>query len=293
MHLNEFLDFIQYEKRVSKHTLIAYKNDLESFADFIQKDFESQLEEVNYQMIRTWLVQLMDAGITPKSINRKISTLKSFYKFLMKKEVISANPTTRIVAPKIPKRLPAFVEENKIEKLFDDIEFTNDFSGKRDRLILELFYGCGIRLSELIGLKKIDITSNSIKVLGKGNKERMIPISNSLNIHIRNYISEKENNQLVNTNNEVLLVLDNGKKLYPKFVYNKVKLYLGKVTSMDKRSPHILRHTFATHLLNNGAEINAIKELLGHSSLAATQIYTHNSIEKLKNIYTKSHPLAG
>lgn len=293
MHLNEFFDFITYEKRVSKHTLIAYKNDLENFQGFISSEFESKLEEVNYQMIRTWLVQLMDQGITPKSINRKISSLKSFYKFLLKKEVITQNPTARIVAPKIPKRLPAFVEENKIEKLFDTIEFSNDFSGKRDRLILELFYGCGIRLSELIGLKKSDITSNTIKVLGKGNKERIIPISESVNSQIKSFLIDKNNLADNSVNHEVLLVLNNGKKMYPKFVYNKVKSYLGKVTSMDKKSPHILRHTFATHLLNNGAEINAIKELLGHSSLAATQIYTHNSIEKLKNIYTKSHPLAG
>lgn len=293
MHLNEFFDFITYEKRVSNHTLIAYRNDLENFQGFISAEYESKLEEVNYQMIRTWLVQLMDQGITPKSINRKISSLKSFYKFLLKKEVITQNPTARIVAPKIPKRLPAFIEENKIEKLFDSIEFGNDFSGKRDRLILELFYGCGIRLSELIGLKKSDITSNTIKVLGKGNKERIIPISESINSQIKFYLKEKNNLPDSNVNQDVLLVLNNGKKMYPKFVYNKVKSYLGKVTSMDKKSPHILRHTFATHLLNNGAEINAIKELLGHSSLAATQIYTHNSIEKLKNIYTKSHPLAG
>lgn len=293
MHLNEFFDFLTYEKRVSKHTLIAYKKDLESFNEFIQSEFETKLEDINYQMIRTWLVQLMDNGITAKSINRKISSLKSFYKFLLKKEVITNNPTARIVAPKIPKRLPAFVEENKMEKLFQNIDFSNDFSGVRDRLIIELFYGCGIRLSELIGLKKIDVTSNSIKVLGKGNKERIIPISESLNSLIKNYLKEKNNLTPNSVNGEVLLVLNNGKKMYPKFVYNKVKYYLGMVTSMDKKSPHILRHSFATHLLNNGAEINAIKELLGHSSLAATQIYTHNSIEKLKNIYTKSHPLAG
>lgn len=292
MHLTEFLDYIKFEKRLSVHTQIAYETDLKEFESFLKENFEVSLVEANHQFIRNWLVKLMENNITAKSVNRKISTLKSFYKFLLKKEIIEVNPLMKIKSPKIPKRLPVFVEENKLKNLFEEIPFENDFEGIRDKLILELLYGCGIRLSELIGLINQNVSTNQIKVLGKGNKERIIPIHQHTADLIKKYKAEK-NNLNHNLNESVFFVLNNGKKLYPKFVYNKVKYYLGMVTSMNKRSPHILRHSFATHLLNHGAEINAIKELLGHSSLAATQVYTHNSIEKLKNIYTKSHPLAG
>jgi len=292
MHINEFIDFIQHEKRGSNHTIIAYKNDLLTFEEYISKEFVIQLTEVNYQMIRSWIVQLMENDISAKSVNRKISSLKSFYKFLVRKEVIKVNPLNRVISPKIPKRLPNFVEEKKMDNLFNQVQFKDDFEGKQDKLILEIFYSTGMRLSELINISKSNINNSSIKVLGKGNKQRIIPVTD----RIINLISDlKHSMKLLNIEPEkdLLFVSTKGKKLNPKFVYNKVNFYLGQVTSMDKKSPHILRHTFATHLLNNGADINAIKELLGHSSLAATQVYTHNSIEKLKNIYITTHPLAG
>lgn len=292
MHINEFIDFIQHEKRGSAHTITAYKNDLITFEEYISKEFVIQLTEVNYQMIRSWIVQLMENDISAKSVNRKISSLKSFYKFLVRKEVIKINPLNRVISPKIPKRLPNFVEEKRMDNLFSQVQFKDDFEGKQDKLMLEIFYSTGMRLSELINISKSNINNSSIKVLGKGNKQRIIPLTE----RVVSLISElKQSMKLLNIEpeNDLLFVSTKGKKLNPKFVYNKVNYYLGQVTSMDKKSPHVLRHTFATHLLNNGADINAIKELLGHSSLAATQVYTHNSIEKLKNIYITTHPLAG
>lgn len=292
MHINEFIDFIQHEKRGSKHTIIAYKHDLLTFEAYLQKEFSTALVDVNYQMIRSWVVQLMEEGMEAKSVNRKISSLKSFYKFLVKKEVIKINPLNRVISPKIPKRLPSFVEEKKMSNLFGQVQFKDDFSGQRDRLILEIFYSTGMRLSELINIKKSDINDKSVKVLGKGNKQRIIPLTSQVLDVIHIYLQKAQGLNL-ERENDYLLVTEKGRKMNPKFVYNKVNSYLAQVTSMEKKSPHVLRHTFATHLLNNGADINAIKELLGHSSLAATQVYTHNSIEKLKNIYTNTHPLAG
>lgn len=291
MHKSQFIDYIQFEKRNSSHTIIAYTNDLNDFDDFIQKEFNSQLSEVNYQMIRSWVVQLMEEKLTAKSVNRKLSTLKSFYKFLVKKQVIKVNPATRVVSPKIPKRLPSFVEEDKMDMVFKNHPFTDDFFGTRDSLIMELFYSTGMRRSELINIKISDINNNSVKVLGKGNKERIIPVTSSVFEVLKRYLKFRK--EKVTDSTSILLLNDKGKIMSPGFVYNKVISYLGRVTSMKKKSPHIIRHTFATHMLNHGADINAIKELLGHSSLAATQVYTHNSIEKLKNIYTNAHPLAG
>jgi integrase/recombinase XerC len=292
MHINEFIDFIQHEKRGSAHTIIAYKNDISTFEAYLTREFSVSLVEVNYQMIRSWVVELMEAGISAKSVNRKISSLKSFYKFLLRKEMIKVNPLNRVISPKIPKRLPNFVEEKKMTNLFANTQFTDNFEGIQDRLLLEIFYTTGMRLSELINITKSNINNSSVKVLGKGNKQRIIPITNRV-IELINDMKQKMKGLKIIAENDFLFVSTKGKKLNPKFVYNKVNFYLGQVTSMDKKSPHVLRHTFATHLLNNGADINAIKELLGHSSLAATQVYTHNSIEKLKNIYTNTHPLAG
>jgi integrase/recombinase XerC len=292
MHINEFIDLIQHETRGSAHTIIAYKNDISTFEAYLTREFSVSLVEVNYQMIRSWVVELMEAGISAKSVNRKISSLKSFYKFLLRKEMIKVNPLNRVISPKIPKRLPNFVEEKKMTNLFANTQFTDNFEGIQDRLLLEIFYTTGMRLSELINITKSNINNSSVKVLGKGNKQRIIPITNRV-IELINDMKQKMKGLKIIAENDFLFVSTKGKKLNPKFVYNKVNFYLGQVTSMDKKSPHVLRHTFATHLLNNGADINAIKELLGHSSLAATQVYTHNSIEKLKNIYTNTHPLAG
>lgn len=292
MHINEFLDYIKYEKRGSAHTVLAYQNDLAGFKDFLTQNFQSEIIDANYQMIRSWIASMMEEGLTAKSVNRKISTLKSFYRFLIRKNQLKTSPMIRISAPKIPKRLPTFVEEKRMNNLLDNIHFNDDFEGLRDRLIIEIFYLTGMRLSELINISISDINNNAVKVLGKGNKYRIIPLSDSTIELIKCFEKNKKNNGII-SENKFLFCKQSGNKLTPRFVYSRVKHYLSMVTSMDKKSPHVLRHTFATHLLNNGAEINAIKELLGHSSLAATQVYTHNSIEKLRNIYTQTHPLAG
>ncbi|HCX25159.1 MAG: integrase [Flammeovirgaceae bacterium] len=290
--VDSFLKYLRYEKRYSEHTLTAYTKDLEQFTHFLHETFEiDDLTEVKHPHLRSWIVELMEAGIAPGSINRKIATLKSYYKFLLAREFIATNPTGRLKPLKAEKRLPSFVRENEMVVLLDQIEFSKDFFGLRDRLILEMLYATGIRLSELIGLKDLDINEyqNSVKVLGKRNKERLIPTSDFIVKLLRNY-REKRNQQFGKT--EFLLVTDNGDKLYPMMVYRTVKKYLEQVTTISKKSPHVLRHTFATHLLNKGAELNAVKDLLGHTSLAATQVYTHNSMEKLKSVFDQAHPKA-
>jgi integrase/recombinase XerC len=288
--INEFLDYIKFEKRYSQHTLISYQNDLEQFFAFL-KDYDSPaVAHISATFIRSWLANLKgEEKLTAKSINRKISTLKSFFKYQLKKGVIQSSPMTTITSPKISKRLPQFVKETDIETLFQHVEFADDWNGRTSRLILLLFYSTGIRLSELINLKEtqLDVYNRQIKVLGKGNKERIIPVSAELINDLQSYVDESPEKQVPN-----VFVNEKGKALYPKFVYNAVKLYLSNVTTLDKKSPHILRHTFATHLMNHGADLNAVKELLGHSSLAATQVYTHNTIEKLKDVFKKAHPKA-
>jgi integrase/recombinase XerC len=288
--VTEFLDYIKFEKRYSQHTLISYRNDLEQFFSYLAQFDSPAIPHITPSFIRSWLATLKgEEKLTAKSINRKISTLKSFFKYQLKKGVIKLSPMTTITAPKIGKRLPQFVKENDIETLFNYVEFPNDWKGRTSRLILFLFYSTGIRLSELINLKEtqVDHYNCQVKVLGKGNKERVIPVSTELIRDLRVYISESPSKDVPN-----VFVNDKGKPLYPKFVYDAVKKYLAAVTTLDKKSPHILRHTFATHLMNNGADLNAVKELLGHSSLAATQVYTHNTIEKLKDVFKKAHPKA-
>lgn len=291
-HQEDFLKNIEFEKRYSKHTVIAYKNDLEDFFAYLEKEYSSPvLTEVNHGMVRSWMVQLLENKISTKSINRKLTTLRSFYKFLLKKEIVSQNPMLKVQAPKNAKRLPVFVEKEKMELLFEQMEFGEGFIGTRDHLIMEVLYSTGMRLSELINLKNsdIDLYQSSLKVLGKRNKERIIPVSSGLIKLIKNYIDIRKNENL-GEGIDFLFCTEKNKKLYPKFVYRLVVKCLETVTTLDKKSPHVLRHTFATHMLNNGADINAIKELLGHANLSATQIYTHNSIEKLKNIHKQAHP---
>lgn len=294
MEIDKFLDYLHYEKRFSKHTITAYGQDLKQFFIFLETTFgELTLPQINHQHIRSWLVELMNDEIIAKSINRKTSTLKTFFKFLMKENVIDKNPMQKIIAPKIGKRLPYVVEEKGLEQLLDNNIFNNDFKGVRDKLIFELFYNCGLRRSELIGLTiaNLNLQLHQIKVLGKGNKERIIPLNPKLNPMIEDYIIQR--NTLQNsTSHNFLIVLNNGKKTYDGFIYSTVKKYLKLITTIDKKSPHVLRHSFATHLSNEGANLNAIKELLGHSSLAATQIYTHNTIEKLKKAFKQAHPRA-
>ena len=291
-HYEEFLRYIQLEKRYSPHTLTAYRHDLEEFFLFLQSVFNTNsLQEINHSMIRTWMVKMMDESFNTRSINRKLTTLRSYYKYLLRHGLTTQNPMLKIQAPKNSKRLPVFVEKDKMNFLFDKIEFGDGFEALRNRLILETFYSTGMRLSELLNLKmsNIDLSESQLKVLGKRNKERIIPFSPSHGKLISKYIDIRKS-EGIRDENELLFVSLNGKKLYPKLIYRLVVHYLSEVTTLEKKSPHVLRHTFATHMLNNGADINAIKELLGHANLSATQIYTHNTIEKLKNIHKQAHP---
>jgi integrase/recombinase XerC len=292
MHIQPFIDFIQQEKRYSAHTIQSYTKDLEQFQVFCRLQYQlDDIDHVNYQIVRSWIVHLMNGKITPKSVNRKISTLRSYYKFCLKKQLIKNNPVYGIQGPKTPKRNPVFVPESQMNNLFDKLQFPETFEGIRDKMILELFYFTGMRKAELIGLKLIDVDfyQGTVKVLGKRNKERLIPATPVLLSSIKNYLSHREKEEL-SKKNAVLFFNSKGNKLDPKAVYNIVNKYLSSVVTVSKKSPHVLRHTFATHMLNNGADINGIKEILGHSSLAATQVYTHNSFEKLKGIHKKAHP---
>ncbi|HNP23141.1 MAG TPA: tyrosine-type recombinase/integrase [Panacibacter sp.] len=291
-HTQPFIDYLRFEKRYSRHTITAYETDLDQFFSFLSTEFEIvKTEEITAAAIRSWLANLKAGKMSSKSINRKISTLKSFFRHLLKTGKILQSPMATVVAPKMSKRLPAFVEEKSTEILFSQPVFDDTWKGKTDELILLLFYHTGMRLSELVSLKETQVDKSycQIKVLGKGNKERIIPLSKELLQKIVAYVGAKP--QKLPGVSE-LLVSAKGKALYGKYLYNTVKKYLSLVTTLEKKSPHILRHTFATHLVNNGAELNAVKELLGHSSLAATQVYTHNTIEKLKDVYKKAHPKA-
>lgn len=285
---DSFLQYLQFEKRLSSHTLLAYSGDLEQFFSFLENTYQiKNIPEITHTLIRSWVVELMDQKISPRSVNRKITTLKTFYKYLLRQGIVVENPMMKIMSPKTSKRLPVFVEKDNMDVLIDNVEFSDDLDGIRNKLIIELFYATGIRLSELINLKQtnVDMHQCQIKVLGKRNKERIIPFSNDLRNSIQNYVSCK-----TSMPNEFLFQMKNGKKMYEKFVYRLVNNYLSLVTTIDKKSPHVLRHTFATHMLNNGADLNAIKELLGHANLSATQVYTHNTVEKLKNIHKQAHP---
>jgi len=289
---DRFLAYIQYEKRYSPHTVTAYRIDLDQFFAFLSVQYQiTEIRDVDHPVIRSWLVYLIEHGDSPRSVNRKLTSLKSFYRFLLKEGVVEINPMRRIVSLRSSKRLPEFVETEKMSALIEKMETVEGFPGLRNRMILEMFYNTGMRLSELVRLKDADIDfhSNTIKVLGKRNKERLIPFTRKFGISLKAYISEKEKTfGLV----PELFLTDSGGKIYPKLIYLIVRDHLTSVTTLDRKSPHILRHTFATHLLNNGAELNAVKELLGHANLAAAQVYTHNTIEKLKKIYKQAHPRA-
>lgn len=292
--INSFLQYIEFEKRYSTHTVVSYKNDLSQFNVFLSTFNSSlQLNQVTHSHIRAWIISLVDDGLSPGSINRKMATLRSYYKFLVRTKAIKTDPTVTLKALKTPKRLPQFAQEKEMQYLFDQVAFANDFEGVRDHLMLSLLYTTGMRRAELIGLTTgaVNCKKNTIKVLGKRNKERLIPLTLEVAKLVKMYLPLREE-KLMNGANNFLLLTDKGQPLYETFVYRKVRKYLGATTSLDKKSPHILRHTFATHLLNNGADLNAVKELLGHSSLAATQVYTHNSLEKLKKVFEKAHPKA-
>lgn len=292
--LQEFLDYLSFQKRYSPHTLLSYENDLNNFFDFLRIEFETtEIKDISSVMVRSWLADLKEKKFTSRTINRKISTLKSFFKFHLRLKTISTSPVATSSSLKISRKLPAYVEQEDMKKIFLEGDFTSSWEGIVALVIITIFYQTGIRLSELIHLKESDIDKSSsiIKVLGKGNKERIIPVNNQLIAEIDHYLSEKRK-LFPQITGDFLLVNNKGKCLYPKYVYNIVKKNISKVSTIERKSPHILRHSFATHLTNNGAPINAIKELLGHSSLAATQMYTHNSIEKLKEVYKQTHPKA-
>ncbi len=285
--LEKFITYLQVEKRYSSHTIVAYSNDVKQFFEFAQLNSLKDIKEVNSKLVRAWMVELIEHGVENKSVNRKLSSLRTFFKWFKKEDYIETSPMIKVNGPKNAKRLPSFAKESELisEKL--DLVFSSDFSGIRDRLMFEFFYQTGIRLSELVNLKKTDVQNNQIKVLGKRNKERIIPISSALQEQISHYINLLAQLNGSSTN---FFVLNNGNKVYPKFVYRKINYYLSGVTNLDKCSPHILRHSFATHMLNNGAGLETLKDLLGHANLSATQIYTHNSFSKLTSIYSQAHP---
>lgn len=290
--LQSFLDYLKFEKRYSRHTLLSYQNDLEQFFAYLTSQFDAPaLGNITAMYVRSWLAEMKEEGISSKTINRKISSLKSFFKYGMKTGVLSETPMTTVTAPRISKRLPVFVEQQDMATLFDHVEFSDDWKGRTERLVIKLFYYSGMRLSELINLKEsqLDIANTQVKVLGKGNKERIIPVSKDLMDDLHTYILEKP---MRTTGISMVFTSKKGKQLQARTVYNFVKKHLSQVTTIQKKSPHILRHSFATHLMNNGADLNAVKELLGHSSLAATQVYTHNTIEKLKKVFKNAHPKA-
>lgn len=287
-----FENYLKNEKRSSALTVRAYLEDLLQFRDFSVTTFGTdKLEQLNALQIRSWIVSLMEQGISSRSVNRKLSALRTFYRFLRREGVLENDPMRKVQGPKTSKRLPEFVEEEKMEKLFNALTFTDDFEGWRNRAILEFFYATGVRRAELIDLKEsdLDLKRAMAKVFGKRSKERIVPLHEGLIQTLRTYLTWREKEVPGSGDREVFLTAK-GKKLNPRKVYLIVNQYLGNITTLKKKSPHVLRHTFATHLLNRGADLNAIKELLGHANLSATQIYTHNSISELKEIYRKSHP---
>lgn len=293
MYITEFERYLESEKRFSTHTVVAYIKDVRQFFDFVNSNSEEVLlEDISHKTIRSWMVDLMDVKlVSTNSVNRKLSSIKTYYRFLLLSEVTSVNPTLKVVSPKMSKKLPEFVSQGSMDRLLSADLFEDTFEGVRDYLVMELLYQTGIRLSELIGIQvnDVDRVVKSVKVTGKRNKQRIVPITIELQNLILRYVKLRGE---IETSVLNLIVSQKGKAAYPKLIYNIVNKYLGMVSTISKKSPHILRHTFATHMLNNGADLNTIKELLGHANLSATQIYTHNSFEKLKTIYNQAHPRA-
>jgi integrase/recombinase XerC len=292
--IRSFLDYLKYQKRYSAFTIRSYHDDLVQLFNFLQAQFgDVSLSEIGHNHIRSWLASMKEKNISSKTINRKISSLKSFFKYLLKTNVLDQTPMTKVIAPKISKRLPDFIKEDDAGKLINSLKHTDDWKGLNTKMLITLFYNTGMRLSELVNLKEnqVDFSKKQIKVLGKGNKERIIPISHEIIMLIKDYIQYKRKE--FERPEDSLLVTEKGRKMYSKYPYLLVNSFLSsEVKTLNKKSPHVLRHSFATHLSNNGADLNAIKELLGHSSLAATQVYTHNTIERLKNVHKKAHPKA-
>lgn len=293
MMTDSFLDYLRFERNYSEKTIVSYGTDLAKFEEFFNGvDENVDFTTVDADLVRAWMMNLMEQGYTSTSVNRKLSSLRSFYRFLLKKGVVQADPMLRIVGPKNKKPLPTFLKESEINRLLDDVPFKEDFTGCRDKMILEMFYATGMRLSELIGLNDVDVdfSASLIKVTGKRNKQRLIPFGEGLRQAMLAYLKIRD--EAIPEKVEAFFVLPNGRRMYTTKVYQLVKRNLSKVVSLKKRSPHVLRHTFATSMLNNNAELGAVKELLGHSSLTTTEIYTHTTFEELKKVYEQAHPRA-
>lgn len=289
------MDYIAHEKRYSTHTITSYQTDLEQFSIYVKDQYEMEdPSRADHGMVRSWIVTLLESGLSPRSVNRKITTLKSYFRFLIKEGIVTEDPMSRIISPRTSTRLPQFIEEEQMQKLLEEVEFGQGYDGVRDRLIIEMFYHTGMRLTELITLqdRDIDLERDQMKVTGKRNKQRIIPFTRSMRKRLEEY-RERRNDQFEGKApaNEFFLT-SQGRRLYPRLVYRVVNRYLSLVTTVTRRSPHVIRHTFATHMLNHGADLNAIKDILGHANLSATQVYTHNTIEKLKKAYKQAHPRA-
>jgi integrase/recombinase XerC len=300
MQKDKYIDYLRFERRYSAHTILAYHSDLDDFTKFLSLQYSiTDLLQADHNLIRSWLIDLIDRKISPRSINRKLSTLKSFYRYCQKQDLIQNSPMLKVVAPRTSKQLPVFLTRDNLDELLRNVVFTADFEGCRDKMIITLFYATGIRRMELIEISNsdLDIEKGTLKVLGKRSKERIVPLGENVINMLIEYIAARdefltENSLEMQNNSHSLFVTSKGVQLYPKLVYNIAHKYLSLIASNSKLSPHVLRHTFATHMLDDGADLNAIKEILGHSSLAATQVYTHNTIEKLKTIYKQAHPRA-
>lgn len=290
MSITRFIEYINYEKNYSPYTITAYKKDLESFQVFSKNEYnESDISKLPYAIIRSWIVSLVDGDISNRSVNRKVSSLKSYYNYLVKTKQISHNPLRKHKSLKTSKKVNIPFSQKEVFDVLELFEGANDFEAVRDKLIIELMYTTGMRRSELIGLKpsSIDLSQKTVKVIGKRNKERQIPLLNSVTTTIKNY--QKQRNK-IESSVDYLLITKKGKKMYPTLVYRIINDYFSKVSLKIKKSPHVIRHSFATHLLNEGADLNSVKELLGHSSLASTQVYTHNNLKGLKKMYNHAHP---
>lgn len=297
---DKYIDYLQFEKRYSAHTVLAYNTDLVDFSVFLQSQYNlTDLLLADHNLIRSWLISLIDRKISSRTVNRKLSTLKSFYRYCIRQGLLVSNPMLKVVAPRTSKQLPVFLTRDNLDNLFDTIHFEDTFEGCRDKMIITLFYATGIRRAELVGINiaDIDLENGTLKVMGKRSKERIVPLGAPIIFALEKYLEERrklfsEKTELPQNITQSLFVNSKGIPVYPKLIYNIVHKYLSLISSNSKLSPHILRHTFATHMLDDGADLNAIKEILGHSSLAATQVYTHNTIEKLKTIYKQAHPRA-
>ncbi len=293
--IESFLNYLLYEKKYSPKTITAYKHDLQQLRCFVSEDYQIEnLDQISYPILRAWLVSLTEQALQARSINRKIATVKSFFKYLLREGRISHNPSEALKSLKTAHKPPVFVEEEKILQLLDESPFQDTFIDLRSQLILEILYGTGVRLAELMGMtwSSIDFSQKQIKVLGKGKKERLIPVNDALLHLIKVYELKKQNHFEGKIPHNFLIVGDKGGPAYPMLIYKTVKTYLETITTKNRKSPHVLRHSFATHLLNKGADLNAIKDLLGHSSLGATQIYTHNSLDRIKAVFKQAHPKA-